>query len=174
MSDIPASDKDQVLFLVHSPRTSSTPQIATPNSPDKLALDLSAIEILAIFEVPASKMLDQFPTRLGTVTLQAHTTITFNVNLNTKELPALIQDDEKVYLQTALMSKADFDAGNYDNMILSKLDTLSFVDEVCPADKPDPVEDCGKFGCTKPAPEVQAELQPEVQAESRPREVIKP
>ncbi|MDM8562392.1 hypothetical protein QUF54_03470 [Candidatus Marithioploca araucensis] len=131
---IPAQNKDHILFLVYSPQTSPSPQIPTPKSPNKLALDLNAMEILAIYNIPAQQMIAASPTRLGTASPAPRTAISFHVNLDTGILPTFIQDENRAYLQAALMTKANYDAGKYDTMFLSELDTLRFVANECPPD----------------------------------------
>jgi len=131
--EIPAQDKDHVLLLLYSSQTSPSPQILTPNSQNKLALDLSATKIIAIYNIPAQKMLLQSPTRLGVVNPAPRSAITFRVNLDTGVLlPTLIENDEQVHFQAALMPKADFDSERYDFTILSELDSLKFVEQECP------------------------------------------
>jgi len=130
--EIFAQDKDHVLLLLYSPQISPSPQISTPNSQNKLALDLSGMGIIAIYNIPAQKMLFQSPTDLGVVNSTPHTAITFRVNLDQGVLPTLIENDEPVHFQAALMPKADFYSDKYDTTILSELDSLKFVEQECP------------------------------------------
>jgi hypothetical protein len=130
--DILAQDQDHVLFLLYSPQKSPTPQIPTPKSLYGLELDLSAMEILAIYEICAQKMVSQPKTRLGQANPAPHSTVSFSVNLDTSILPTFMDGNEKVFLQAALVKKEDFDIQKYDNAILSDLDTLSFVPMTCP------------------------------------------
>ncbi len=130
--DILAKDKDHVLFLVYSPQTSPSPQMPTPQSENKLGLDMSAMEILAIYNIPAQQMMVNGPTRLGAANPAPHSAVSFSVNLDASILPIFMQDNEKVYLQAAFMTKANFNAGKYDTLILSEMDTLSFVEMTCP------------------------------------------
>jgi hypothetical protein len=130
--DILAKNKDHVLFLVYSPQTSPSPQMPTPQSENKLGLDMSAMEILAIYNIPAQQMMAANPTRLGSANPAPHSAASFSVNLSAESLPTFMRDNEKVYLQAALMTKSNFDAGRYDTLILSEMDTLSFVKMTCP------------------------------------------
>ena len=130
--DILAQGQDNVLFLLYSPQKSPTPQIPTPKSLYGLELDMSAMEILAIYNIPAQKMVSQPKTRLGQANPAPHSTASFSVNLDTSILPTFMDGNEKAYLQAALLKKEDFDIQKYDNSILSGLDTLSFVPMTCP------------------------------------------
>lgn len=130
--DVLAQDKDHVLILVYSPKTSPSPEIPTPRSINKLGLNLSALEILAIYQIPSQTMLPQGSTRLGAASPQPHSAVTFSVNLDTGVLPTYIRNNEKVYFQAALLSQENFDAGNFPEMILSEMDTLAFEQISCP------------------------------------------
>jgi hypothetical protein len=129
--DILAHDQDHVLFLLYSPQTSSFPQIPTPRSLYELKLDMSALEILAIYDISAQQMLAQPKTRIGTNSA-SHSIASFSVNLDSSILPTLIDNNEKVYLQAALLKKEYFDMQRYSEAILSDMDTLGFVDMTCP------------------------------------------
>jgi len=135
--DILASKDDHVLLLVYSPTTSPSPQIPTPKSENKLQLDVSALEILAMYNLPKQAMLAQAPTRLGAANPAPHSEVSFYVNLDTATLPVFMQNKEKAFLQAALLTKSAFEAGQYDRMILSELDTIGFVEMTCPAADPD-------------------------------------
>ena len=130
--DVLAKSDDHVLFLVYSPQTSPSPQMPTPKSLNKLGLDMSAMEILAIYNIPAQQMVAASPTRLGAANPAPHSAVSFSVNLDTGILPTFMEGNEKAYLQAAFMTKANFDAGRYDTLILSEMDTLSFVKMECP------------------------------------------
>ncbi|MCK5524633.1 MAG: hypothetical protein KAI83_16025 [Thiomargarita sp.] len=130
--DILAKDKNHVLFLVYSPQTSPSPQMPTPLSENKLGLDMSAMEILAIYNIPAQQMMVNGPTRLGAANPAPNSAVSFSVNLDASILPIFMQGNEKAYLQAAFMTKSNFEAGKYDTLILSEMDTLSFVKMTCP------------------------------------------
>jgi hypothetical protein len=130
--DVLAKDKDHVLFLVYSPQTSPSPQMPTPKSMNKLGIDMSAMEILAIYNIPSQKMIAAGPTRLGAANPAPHSAVSFSVNLDTSILPTFMEGNEKAYLQAAFMTKANFDIGKYDTLILSEMDTLTFVKYACP------------------------------------------
>jgi hypothetical protein len=130
--DILAQGQDNVLFLLYSPQKSPSPQIPTPKSLHGLELDLSALEILAIYNIPAQEMIAQPQTRLGQANPAPHSTASFSVNLDTSILPTFMDGNEKVYLQAVLLKKEDYDTQKYSESILSDLDTLSFVSMTCP------------------------------------------
>jgi hypothetical protein len=129
--DILAHDEDLIVFLAYAPKTSASPQLSTPRSVNELKLDLSALEILAMYHIPAQGMLKQQSTRFGAANPAPGSALSFRVNLNTSTLPKFLQDQEKAYIQAASIPKADFEAGRFDTMILSELDTVGFVDQ-CP------------------------------------------
>jgi hypothetical protein len=135
--DILASKQDNILFLIYSPTKSPSPQIPTPQSENKLQLDISAMEILAIYDLPKQVMLAQPATRLGAANPAPHAEVSFYVNLDTSVLPTFMRDKEKAYLQAALVKKSDFEAGVYDMAILSELDTIGFAEMDCPTADPD-------------------------------------
>ncbi len=118
---------DYILGVFYSPKLSPSPQIPTPRSINKLEIDLSAMEVLAIYEIPAQKMLARPPTRLGTANPEPHISVSFSVSLDTNKLPTFIHDGEKAYLQAVLIEKSHLEAGQFNQMILSELDTLNFV-----------------------------------------------
>ncbi|WP_069472698.1 hypothetical protein [Candidatus Marithrix sp. Canyon 246] len=131
--DVVAHNQDYILYLVYSPILSPTPQIPTPKSTNKLGLDRSALEIVSILDIPAQKLLPQGPTRLGAADPRPHSAVSFNFNFDTSTLPGFIRDNEKVYFQAALISKRNFNAGNFSEMILSEVDTIGFVANNCTA-----------------------------------------
>lgn len=130
--DILAQGQDHVLFLLYSPQKSPSPQIPTPRSLNGLELDMSAMEILAIYNIPAQQMMAQPQTRLGQANPAPHSTASFSVNLDTAILPTFMDNEEKAYLQAVLMKKEDFDIQKYSESILSRLYTLGFVQMTCP------------------------------------------
>jgi hypothetical protein len=134
VSDIVANRQDKVLFLVYSPQTSPTPQIPTPSSKNKLQLDMSALEILAVYNVPALPLLPQMSTRVGAANPAPTSKVSFKVNLDTATLPVMMRGGENIiYLQAALLNKDKYDIGDYSAMIMSEMDTITFAEE-CPPD----------------------------------------
>lgn len=131
--DVLAQSQDNVLFLVYSTHLSPTPQIPTPKSINKLGIDLSALEIVAIMDIPAQRLLAQGSSRLGSADPRPHSAVSFNFNFDTSVLPGFMDDNSKVYFQAALLSKSNFNAGRFDEMILSEVDTIGFVANNCAA-----------------------------------------
>lgn len=133
--DVVAHNQDYILYLVYSPTLSPSPQIPTPKSTNKLGLDTSALEIISVIDIPAQKLLAQGSTRLGAADPRPHSAVSFNFNFDTSTLPGFIRDNSKVYFQAALLSKRNFNAGNFSEMILSEVDTIGFVANNCSTDQ---------------------------------------
>ena len=131
--DVIAHNQDYILYLVYSPILSPTPQIPTPKSTNKLGLDRSALEIVSVIDIPAQKLLPQGSTRLGAADPRPHSAVSFNFNFDTGTLPGFIRDNSKIYFQAALLSKSNFNAGRFSEMILSEVDTIGFVANNCSA-----------------------------------------
>jgi hypothetical protein len=131
--DIIAHNTDYILYLVYGPQLSPTPQIPTPKSINKLGIDLSALEIVAVMDIPAQRLLAQGSTRLGVADPRPHSAVSFSFNFDTSTLPGFVRDNAKVYFQAALLSKSNFNAGRFSEMILSEVDTIGFVANNCAA-----------------------------------------
>jgi len=141
VSDILAYEQDKTLLLVYS--TGLVPiaeggegQILTPKSKHKLELNLDAgLEIIGIYNIPANKLVQLFPTRIGQGNPALRTKVGFSVNLDNTVIPAMMDSGEgTIYLQAALLPSKDFEAGIFNNMILSEVDTVHFVANECPRD----------------------------------------
>jgi hypothetical protein len=132
--DLLASNTEYMLILAYSPQLTpeGSPEIPTPKSLHDLRLSMAGLELLAIYQVPKQDMLYQDSTRLGRANPAPHSAFTFTVNLDTGVLPVFMNDKEKAYVQAALLSKEDYDAGRFDAMILSELDSIGFVEYQCP------------------------------------------
>ncbi len=131
--DIIAHNTDYILYLVYSPQLSPTPQIPTPKSTNKLGVDLTSLEIVAVMDIPAQKLLAQSSTRLGAADPRPHSAVSFSFNFDTSTLPGFVRDNAKIYFQAALLSKSNFNAGRFSEMILSEVDTVGFVPNNCTA-----------------------------------------
>lgn len=141
VSHVTASDDEKVLFLVYSQKTSPSPQIPTPLSLEKLQLDLNSAEIVGHYQVPAFGMEAQNSTRIGAGNPAARVKWEFDINLDTSEIPTMMNSGtDTIYVQAGLLKKAEFDAGNFQNMILSEMDTIQFLPNECPELMPD---NCG-------------------------------
>jgi hypothetical protein len=129
MSDIPGSQEERVLILLHSRCLSKTPQIETPNSKQKLALDTRDMQVLANYPVIAVTLAK------GKRASAAVTKMSFDVNLDTGFLAHQVNaGDDTVYLQAALLPKADFEKQNYSNVKLSSLEAIHITPNTCPTD----------------------------------------
>ncbi|SEH08898.1 hypothetical protein [Candidatus Venteria ishoeyi] len=133
VSDIPANDQDHVLFLVASNKESLSPQIPTPRSINDFKLDMSGLEILAIYDVKKQSLMHQGKTRWGQANPAPTSKVSFKVNLDTATLPTMMRNGENVvYLQAAMLRSVDYSSGSFDNMILSEMDKLTFAQNDCP------------------------------------------
>lgn len=129
VSDIPSADQDHILFLVYSTALSPSPQMNTPRSIKKLELDMNYNEIAAVYHIPKQNMMAQDGTRIGQANPSANSKVSFKINLETNKILNLIRNGQPtIYVQTALIRKSDFDASNFDSMILSEADKITFVD----------------------------------------------
>jgi hypothetical protein len=128
MSKIPASQEKRVLALLYSRCSSKSPQIKTPQSKSRLKLDVRDIKPIGYYDVPAIQ-----PAK-GNRASKASTGMTVKVNFNTKHLAKAVRDgNDTIYLQAALLKKSDFEKGNYNNVILSPLETIQLTaSKSCP------------------------------------------
>jgi hypothetical protein len=131
--DVIPHNSDYMLYLVYSPQLSPSPQIPTPKSKNKLGIDVTGLEIVAIMDIPAQKLLAQGSSRLGAADPRPRSAVSFSFNFDTSTLPGFIRDNSKVYFQAAILSKSNFNAGNFSEMILSEVDTIGFVANECAA-----------------------------------------
>ncbi|MFK5971320.1 MAG: hypothetical protein QM487_14545 [Candidatus Marithrix sp.] len=130
VSEIIASDEAHVLFLVYSTQLSPSPQMPTPRSKHKLKLDLAALEILAIYNIPALPLMAQSQTRLGQANPAPTAKISFKVNLDTATLPTFMRNDSDIiFLQAALLKADQYANGDFSGMIMSEVDRIQFVQE---------------------------------------------
>jgi hypothetical protein len=137
VGEVVASDQAFVLFLVYSPKTSPTPQMPTPESKQKLKLDLSALEIIGIYNVPALPLLPQMSTRIGAANPAPTSKISFKVNLDTAALPVMMRKNENtIYLQAALLLEEKYNKGDFSGMIMSEMDKMTFVQACAPEGTP--------------------------------------
>lgn len=137
VGDIVANTQSHVMFLVYSPKLSPTPQIPTPRSKQKLKLDLAALEIVGIYNVPALPLLPQMSTRLGAANPAPTSKVSFKLNLDTATLPVMMRENNStVYFQAALLLKEKYDQGSFADMILSEVDQMTFVQRCAPEGTP--------------------------------------
>ena len=137
VGDIVANTQPNVMFLVYSPKLSPTPQIPTPRSKQKLKLDLAAMEIVGIYNVPELPLLPQMSTRLGAANPAPTSKVSFKVNLDTATLPVMMRNNENtVYFQAALLLEEKYNRGEFADMILSEVDKMTFVQRCAPEGTP--------------------------------------
>jgi hypothetical protein len=133
-------DEDHMLLLVYSQKLTPSPDIATPHSENKFQLDLNTLELLGLYNIPAQQLLVQPSTRIGVAKPRPRSIVSFGVNLDTLSLRYYMKNKESIYLQAALLKRSDFDAGNFETMILSEVDVISFVEWECPVVQQEVVE----------------------------------
>ncbi len=133
VSHMTASPKNRKLILAYSPQLSPSPQIPTPKSINKLELDLSAAEILGIYNVSDFGMEAQPETRIGAGNPAPRVKWEFDINLDNSTVPVMMNSGkDTIYVQAALLNSDDWESGEFDNMILSEVDTIQFVPNECP------------------------------------------
>jgi hypothetical protein len=135
VSDVLPDDKDRILVLAYSPKITDKPQIPTPFSLNKFWLELSTLEIIAVYNIPTQELLTQEKTRLGFASSQQISKQVIKIKLDTTNLANMVKEKEMIYVQAWLMSKSDFELGAFDTMILSEVDTIRLVAE-CPENGP--------------------------------------
>jgi len=133
VSHMTAMEQDRVLLLAYSTNRLPSPPIPTPKSLNKLELDLSDIEVLGTYNVSGFGMEAQPETRIGSGNPAPRVKWEFDINLDTSTIPTMMNSNtDTIYVQAALIDKADLDAGNLDRMILSEVDTIQFIPNECP------------------------------------------
>jgi len=149
VSEMTATDEDRLLFLVYSPRTTPSPGIPTTEDGPELGLALSELQILGFYHVPALGLAEQQKTKVGQAQATPTNKMTVNVNFEESKIDEMIRrGKETIYIQAALIRTTDYQAGLLENMILSEMDSLTFVPNECPAGTVDSYEadDEGNIG----------------------------
>jgi hypothetical protein len=135
VSEMTATDEDRVLFLVYSPRKSPSPSILTTDKGPELGVELSEMEILGFYQIPALYRSRQEKTKVGLADANPTTKMTVHVIFDQNKLDEMIRlGKETIYVQAGLLRVVDLQAGLYENMILSEMDSLTFVANECPAE----------------------------------------
>ncbi len=135
VSHMVAGNTDKVLLLVYSQQLSPSEQIPTPKSLKKLKLDVSSIEIVGLYNIPALKTTAQNDTRIGAADPAPRSKIEFDINLSPQNISTMMNSGTStIYVQAALLPKVDFESGKWDRMILSEMDTIQFMANECPED----------------------------------------
>jgi hypothetical protein len=133
VSHVNAGDDDQVLLLAYSQKLLPSPPQLTPKSLNKLLLDLDTVEILGIYDVRAFGREQQPETRVGMGNPSPRIKWEFDINLDTTKIPTMMNSgNDTIYVQAALLKRAHWEAGRLDNMILSEVDTITFIPYECP------------------------------------------
>ena len=99
----------------------------------KFELDLESFEIIGIYDVSSFGMKAQPETRIWVDNPTPRIKWEFDVKLDIIEtLTMMNSGNNTIYVQAALISKSDFEAEKWENMILSEVDTIQFVEDACP------------------------------------------
>jgi hypothetical protein len=135
VSDMVATDEDRMLFLVYSTRTSSSPYYDTTEAGPQLKLEMTEMEIMGMYSIPAVRIGEAPDNKLGTAipTPASKMTVEFKFNAN-KLNTMLLKDKETIYVQAALIRMSDLESELFENMILSEMDTLTFIADDCPSE----------------------------------------
>jgi hypothetical protein len=135
VSHMVAGNIDKVLLLAYSQQLAPSEQIPTPKSLKKLKLDLSSAEVVGYYNIPAIKTKPQNETRIGAADPAPRSKIEFDINLSPQNISTMMNSGTNtIYVQAALLPKADFESGKWDRMILSEMDTIQFMANECPED----------------------------------------
>ena len=122
-----------VVFLAYSPTTVTTPGIPTPLSTYPLLLDLSKIQILATYSIPATSQFTQAVTSVGTARPAAAEKLIFTVDLSSASIATLVSaGTTQISMQVLMVPATDFTNKNWTNAILSPVNTISFAAS-CPS-----------------------------------------
>ncbi|NJO16631.1 MAG: hypothetical protein HC877_13070 [Thioploca sp.] len=127
LSPIMTTTEERVLVLLYSQCLSPQPQLETPNSDNKLALDINDVQILDTYQIAAKP--DQAPNQPKS----ALTPITLDIDLELDKLRQQVEaGNDTFYFQAALLNKADYDGRHYGEMVLSPLEAVQFTPKNCP------------------------------------------
>jgi hypothetical protein len=149
VSEMNATDEDRLLFLVYGTKTTPSPQILTTDKGPELGVALSDLEILGYYQIPALGVAAQDSTKVGRADPFPTNKMTVNINFDQSKIDEMLRlGKETIYVQAALIRLTDWQAGLWENMILSEMDSLTFVANECPADTVESYEadDGGNLG----------------------------
>jgi hypothetical protein len=136
VSDMTATDEDRFLFLVYSSRTTPSPQIITTDKGPSLGVEMSELEVLGTYHIPALSVEPQPETKVGQANPFPTSKMTVTVNFDQGKIDEMIRlGKETIYVQAALIRTSDLEKGLLENMILSEMDALTFVANECPAEE---------------------------------------
>ena len=152
VSELETTDEDRILFLVYSPTKSTSPEISTTKYGPKLGLKLADAEILGFYQIPA--IFDALPEspKIGHA-MSLTSKMTLHVNFDAYEINDMIlRDQETIYIQAGMLRVSELQDGQFENMILSEMDELTFVPNDCPADTVESYEadESGRLGKSSP------------------------
>lgn len=133
VGNILPNSQGYVVYLAYSPFTDSTPAIDTPLSTYPLALNISTLQILAAYSVPATGQFTQAVTSIGQAQPMAAEKLVFTVDLSSDSIAKLVNSGTThISLQALIVPATDFSEGSFANAILSPVNTISFAAS-CPS-----------------------------------------
>lgn len=134
VGDVIANGQNQVLVLVYSNTQTSQAAFTSTVSDYQLGIPLANIGVLGLYNLPAIQSQPQTSTRIGTADSKVTSKLVFNISLDPAKLAALqASGQNQLFFQAGLVSKSDFDAGNFSGMLFSEVDALTFIQGACPS-----------------------------------------
>jgi len=133
ISEMVATDEDRVLFLVYSSRTSPSPFYPTTEEGPTLGLEMTEMEVLGMYNIPALYRGQSPDNKLGLAIPTPASKMTVNFNFDANKLNTMIRNGkETIHVQAALIKVSDLESEKFENMILSEMDSLTFISDDCP------------------------------------------
>jgi len=135
VSEMVATDEDRILFLVYSPRTSPSPYYPTTEYGPELGLEMTEYEVLGMYNIPALLRGQSPENKVGLAVSTPTSKMTVHFNFDASKIDNMIRNSkETIHVQAALIRVSDLEAEKFENMILSEVDTLTFVANECPSE----------------------------------------
>ena len=134
VGDVIANGQNQVLFLVYSNTRSTKADITSSVSEYQVGVPLDGnLGVLGIYNLPAIQSQPQSPSAVGTASSDVRSKLVFDVVLDPAKISALkASGNNQFFFQAGLINEADYKASNYSSMLLSEVDTISFIQGACP------------------------------------------
>jgi hypothetical protein len=136
VGDVVANGKNQMLFLIYSnTRITTSATISSSVSDYQVGVPLdSTLGVLGVYNLPAISSQPQSASAIGTADPAVKSKLVFDVTLDPAKIAALkASGKNQLFFQAGLINEADYKANNYSGMLLSEVDTISFIQGACPA-----------------------------------------